>query len=131
MWYGTRREPGAPLSWGQAYLGATYATFMLFWWMGIVPQQWLLWADNELNWRPDRTVWGIGNVLRPTAEGGQLPFTMTWLHVRDLVALVIYTVAFGLGIYMWAWWNNRKKKADEAAAVVPTSTYGRPLVKKG
>lgn len=132
VWYGkTRRAPGATLTWGQANLAAAYAFFLMFWWYGIIPHQWLTWADNELNWRPDRTLWGIGDFLRPEAEGGWLPLTLNWLHVRDLIAVLIYGIGLGLQIWIWAWWNDREKKAQAAAAVVPTSTYGRPLVKKG
>ncbi|MGI9602291.1 MAG: hypothetical protein ACR2QE_10430, partial [Acidimicrobiales bacterium] len=95
----------------------------------IVPHQWLVWADNELNWRPDRTVWGIGNILRPEAEGGWLPLTISWESVRDIVAVLIYGVFLGLNIWMWSVWQNRYK--DKAKAVEPVSEYGRPLVKEG
>jgi hypothetical protein len=132
VWYGTnRRAPGAPLTWGQANAAAAFVFFFMFWWYGIIPHQWLSWADNELNWRPDRTVWGIGNFMRPQAEGGWLPLTINWTHIRDLVAVAIYGVGLGLQIWLWAWWNNRSKAAEAKAAVVPTSSYGRPLVKKG
>jgi hypothetical protein len=132
VWYGrNRRAPGAPLTWGQANAAAAFVFFFMFWWYGIIPHQWLTWADNELNWRPDRTVWGIGNFMRPQAEGGWLPMTINWLHIRDLVAVAIYGIGLGLQIWLWAWWNDRKKKAEASAAVVPTSTYGRPLVRKG
>ena len=132
VWYGRkRRAPGAPLTWGQANAAAAYAFFLMFWWYGVIPHQWLTWADNELNWRPDRILYGVGDFLRPQAEGGWLPFTLSWLVIRDLVAVLVYAVGLGLQIWVWAWWNDRRKKAEAAAAVVPTSNYGRPLVKKG
>ena len=132
VWYGkSRRKPGASLTWGQANAAAVYTFFFMFWWFGVIPHQWLTWADNELNWRPDRTLWGIGNFLRPVAEGGWLPVTLNWRIVRDLIAVGIYGVGLGLMIWIWAWWNDREKKATAAAAVVPTTAYGRPLVKKG
>lgn len=128
VWYGsTRREPGAPLTWGQAYLAAAFAFFLLFWWYGVIPHQWLSWADNELNWRPDALLAGPNS---GTLEN-VLPFTLSKLHIRDLVAVVVYGVGLGLQIWVWAWWNNRKKNAEAAASVVPTSSYGRPLVRKG
>ena len=37
---------------------ATYVFFILFWVYGVVPHQWLTWADSELNWRPDRFIVG-------------------------------------------------------------------------
>ncbi len=127
VWYGsTRREPGAPLTWGQAYLAAGFAFFLMFWWYGVIPHQWLTWADNELNWRPDALLAGPNS---GTLEN-VVPFTLNKLHIRDLVAVTIYGIGLGLQIWIWAWWNDRKKKSEAAAAVVPTSSYGRPLVKK-
>ncbi|MDZ7674452.1 MAG: hypothetical protein U5K30_05230 [Acidimicrobiales bacterium] len=129
--FGKRRDFEARLTWGEANLAATYTFALMFWWYGVIPHQWLSWAENELDWTSSSTVWGPLNLLRPEAEGGWLPLTVNYLHVKDLIAVLIYVVALGLQIWVWAWWNDRKKKADAEAAVVPTSTYGRPLVKKG
>lgn len=132
VWYGKhRRQPGASLTWGQAMAAAFFTFFMMFWWYGVIPHQWLTWADNELNWRPDRLLYGAGDVLKPMAEGGAIPFTLNYMHVRDLIVVGIYGLGLGLQIWIWAWWNDRKKKAEAQAAVVPTSSYGRPLVRKG
>jgi hypothetical protein len=132
MIYGTRqRKPGAPLTWGQAMAAAVFAFFMMFWWFGVIPHQWLSWADNELNWRSDRVLYGLFDIFKPAPAGGFIPMTINWQHIRDLIAVAIYGVALGGMIYVWAWWNDRKKKAEAAAAIVPTSAYGRPLVKQG
>jgi hypothetical protein len=50
--------------------------------------------------------------------------------VRDIVATVIYVVFLGLQMWMWAWWQKRGERADAQKAIEPTSTYGRPLVKR-
>ena len=76
-------------------------------WYGIIPHQWLTWADNEFNWRPDRILVGPGDVLRPEAEGRLLPLTLNWRNLRDLVAVGIYVVGLGLQIWLWAWWKDR------------------------
>jgi hypothetical protein len=134
--YGKRRAPGTPLTWGEAMVAAAFAMFMFFWWYGVVPHLWLTWADNELKWRPDRQLWGpklpgIGNLFRPNADGGHFPVTLNWLHIRDLLAVGIYGVAVGMQIGAWSWWNDREKKAAARAAELPTSSFGRPLVKRG
>src|SRR5690606_29097302 len=132
VWYGkNRRVPGAPLTWGQANLAAAYAFLLMFWWYGIIPHQWLTWADNELNWGPDGLLYGPCGILKAQADGGWVPFALNWLHIRYLVAGGVYGVGLGLQIWIWAWWNDRKKKAEAAATVVPPTAYGRPLVKKG
>ncbi|MGE3621838.1 MAG: hypothetical protein AB7L84_15385 [Acidimicrobiia bacterium] len=120
--YSRRRSPGASLSWGQAMAAATFAFFFMFWWYGVVPHQWLTWADNELGWRSDKLLAGPGEVFEA------LPFTLTWLLVRDLVACGIYGLALTLHVYHWAQWQDRRKARE---VKVPASQYGRPLVRKG
>ena len=48
--YGRRRPVGAPLSWGEAMAAAMFAFLMFFWWYGVIPHQWIDWADRELVW---------------------------------------------------------------------------------
>ena len=57
-----------------------------------------------------------------------LPFTMTYLVIRALIAVGIYGVALAGNIVMWNQWQNRGVEPAEAA---PTSAYGRPLVREG
>jgi len=80
--YAKRRPVGTPLTWGEAMLGATYVFFIIFWIYGVVPHQFLTWADSELNWRPD-VVW-----LGP---GGQ--FTLPF----DIASLDIFPQAYNAG----------------------------------
>jgi hypothetical protein len=120
--YSRRRRPGQFLSWGEAMAAAMFVFFLMFWWYGVVPHLWLILADNEWSWRPDRFVVGPGNVLEA------LPFTLTYLVLRDLVAVGIYGLALGLHIWHWAQWNDRTKARP---VEIPASRYGRPLVRKG
>ena len=117
-------------TWGEAMLFATYVFLVLFWAYGVVPHQWLTWADSELNWRPDRFI--VGPSMPWTGDQGivewALPFTMTYLVIRDLVAVGIYGVALAGNIVMWNQWQNRGVEKEEAE---PTSEYGRPLVREG
>ena len=53
---GRRRPPGAPFTWGEALVAATFVFGLMLLGYGIVPNQWLKWADNELLWRPDGKV---------------------------------------------------------------------------
>ena len=129
-WYTKRCSADKVFTWGEAMVFATYV-FFIFWWIyGVVPHQWLVWADSELNWRPDRFV--IGPSLPWTGDQGivewALPFTMTYLVIRDVVAVGIYGVALAGNVVMWSQWQNRGVEKDEPA---PTSEYGRPLVREG
>ena len=143
LWVMKRRPVGAPLTWGEAMVAATFAFFLMFHAYGVVPHQWLNWADSELQWRKD----AIGVPLGPIdadvdfgpvvihdhtlwPEGVPLPnghFVITKEAVRDVVATLIYVVLLGVHIAMWAIWQNRGK---EKPAELPTSPYGRPILRK-
>ncbi len=128
---GKRRPPNTPLTWGEAFLAATFVFALMLMLYGIVPNQWLLWADNELGWRSDSIglptpfgrlfpsgleFWGRGRILI-TAE-----------TVRDAVAALLYIVFLVGQVVGWKMWQQRGKKP--AVPEIPTSAYGRPLVRK-
>jgi hypothetical protein len=117
--FSRRRPVGAPLSWGEAMAAAVYTMFMFLWWFAIIPHQWLTYGGAVLHWTPDRLL------VRPT---GVQPLTISYETLRDIIAVIIYGVGIGLWVTIWAFWNDRGKKAP---APVPASRYGRPLVRKG
>jgi hypothetical protein len=122
--YGQRRPVGASLSWGQAMAASVFAFFLFSWWYGVIPHQWIEWADADLGWRSDSyLIQASGSPL----EGGW-PLDITMVAVRDFLAILIYGVGLTLHVALWIYWQNRGK---ERPAKVPTSRYGRPLVRKG
>ena len=120
---GRRRQPGQVLTWGEALVAATFVFFLMFLAYGVVPHQWLAWADNELRWRSDQILVGPGGVLED-----YLPFTLTYLVLRDLIVVGIYGAMIGLQIFLWSWWQARGRAKP---VEIETSSYGRPLVKRG
>jgi hypothetical protein len=124
-----RRPPGTPVTWGEALVAATYVYFLLWFALGVVPHFWLTYAGNELNWRTDSIVWGPANLLRPRTMGGWLPVVINYQAIRDIVVVIIYVFYLGLIIAVWAMWQGRGKRAEQAE--IETTAYGRPLVKKG
>ena len=127
--YANNRPVDATLTWGEAMVAAVYVFFVLFWAYGVVPHEFLNWADSELAWRPDKKVIGPdGTWAQWWSFWKKIPLTIHKQVFRDLIAVLIYV--YGLGMLMWAvgFWNNRAKKATEAAAVVKVSQYGRPLM---
>ena len=129
-WYRKRTPADKVFTWGEAMLFSGFVFFSFWWVYGVVPHQWLTWADSELNWRPDRYL--IGPELPWTGNKGivewGLPFTMTYQVIRDLVAVVIYGIALGGNVVMWRQWQERGNVDD---APKPTSEYGRPLIREG
>lgn len=130
--YRRRRPVGRFLSWGEAMVASVYVYFLFFWAYAVIPHLWLTWADNELKWRPDKMLFGPGEILKPQSMGGWNPITLNYQVLRDIVAVLIYVVALGLNIWLWSVWQNRGKKAaaQAAAAEITESDYGRPLVRK-
>jgi hypothetical protein len=124
-----RRPVGTPLSWGESMVASVYVFFLMFWCYGMVPHLWLTWAGNELGWRPDKLILGPGAILKPQKSGGWNPITLNYQVIRDIIAVLIYVVFLAGNMYLFAWWQNRGKRAAAVPAVV-TSDYGRPLVKK-
>ncbi|MEY2420083.1 MAG: hypothetical protein QOI95_150 [Acidimicrobiaceae bacterium] len=127
MAYGRRRPVGASLTWGEAIAAATFAFALMFWAYGVVPHQWLQWANNELGWTPSKKLLGPRDVLKD-----YLPFTLDYEKLRDILVVGIYGFFLTAHVAMWALWQDRNKRADKRAQrELAPSTYGRPLVKQG
>ncbi|MDE0267433.1 MAG: hypothetical protein OXI96_00125 [Acidimicrobiaceae bacterium] len=126
--YMKRRPADAHLSWGEAMLGAMFVFLLLFWVYGVVPHQWLTWADNELNWRSDKLFVGLGAIFEAQEYGGSIPFTITYVAIRDVIAVAIYGIAIGGNIALWMMWQNRGKAKRRTEEL---SSFGRPLIREG
>jgi len=124
MRYAERRPVGTPLSWGEAMAAATLVFFLLFMAYGVVPHQWLTWADNELSWRPDRLLLGPGKLLATV-----LPFELTYLVLRDIIVSIIYGGFLVAQVVVWKRWQDRDKPKAPRRKELETSPFGRPLVK--
>ncbi len=122
IWYSKRRPQGQPVSWGEAMLAATYVTFIMFWFFGVVPDRWLNYAEGELAMRSDAILMGPGS----TGWFTNSPVVLTKQAVADIVCVLIYGVGFNLSVVMWAVWQKRGATKSEE---VEKSSYGRPLVK--
>jgi hypothetical protein len=140
---GRNRPVGTPLTWGEAFVAGVFVFLLLFLLYGVVPHQWLAFADNQLGWRSDKIGIPLGplghamngklgakeGVLFP--EGIPLPnghFIVTAQILRDIIAATLYIVFLLVQIKMWLWWQKRdqRKPGDQAEL---TSAYGRPLVR--
>jgi hypothetical protein len=123
--YGRRRPVGAPITWGEAMAASAYVFMLLFLIYGVVPHQWLQWADSELGWRKDKILAGP-EVVTNKSISFDIPMTITYETIRDAIAAGIYIVALGVQIALWSMWQNRGKAKPKE---IPTSAFGRPLVK--
>lgn len=117
-----RRPAGAPVSWGEAMVGAVYVFGTIFWSFGVVTHQWIVWADADLAWGPDKFIVGPGEVL------DALPVVIPYQALRDVVVVLIQVVYVVAWIKLWAMWQSRGQAAP-VEAEAQSSDYGRPLVK--
>ena len=139
---GRNRPVGTPLTWGEAFVAALFVFTLLFLLYGVVPHQFLAWADNELEWRSDKIgipVGPLGGLLNGNLgvedgllfpEGVPLPnghFILTAQVLRDIIAAGLYIVFLVVQIVMWLWWQKRDQKKPDQGEL--TSAYGRPLVR--
>lgn len=122
VWYGKRRPADTYLTWGDAIRGSTFVFALIFLAYGVVPHQFILWADGELNWRADRLIAGPGEILL------DLPFDISYQTIRDIIVANIYVVFAVVNMMLWAWWQ--KRGAPKPAEEIEESTYGRPLVRQ-
>ena len=119
-----RPKSELPPTWAQSMLGAAtvFALFLLIY--GVVPHEWLTWADSKLGLREDK-------ILLSTR-----PIKFTGRTVRDTVAALLYIIFLGINTWMWIAWQKRgtaKPKAAPAAATpepAGTSAFSRPVTKK-
>jgi hypothetical protein len=126
--YGRRRPADKKASWGEAMFASTYAFGVMFLAFGVVPHQWIDHADKDLGWDRTKIIFGPGGILRPQSEGGWNPITLQYEAVRDIVVVLIHVYFFGLLLFIFVWWQKRGQVTTKE---LETSTYGRPLVRKG
>jgi hypothetical protein len=127
--YSKRRPKGTPTSWGEAMLASVYVFATMFIAFGVVPHQWIDHSDKNLGWTKNMIIYGPGDIFKPQALGGHFPFTMSYEAIRDIIVIVIHLWYFGLLIFLWSKWQKRGEV--KAGTEIATSSFGRPLVKKG
>lgn len=129
---GRRRPPGAPLTWGEAFVGGTFVFALMLVAYGVIPNQWLKYADNELLWRSDKllvaiSAKGVKWGQQAKTFGGTGRILINYQAVRDAIAAVFYIVFLGGQIALWSAWQKRGRTRPE---LEPSSVFGRPIVKK-
>lgn len=135
LYVGARRPIGTPLTWGEAMVGGTWVFAVMLLVYGIVPHQWLTFADNELLWRPDKLLVGIssgGVVWGNDAKdlGGTGRILINYQAIRDIVATLIYVVALGGQMVLWSIWQKRGRKKPGDVEETARSRFGRPVLRK-
>ncbi len=125
VWYGRRRPAGKPVTWGEAMVGATFVFFCMFWAYGVVPEAWINFFQNDLEWRPDQFLAGPHGTL---LKG---PISFSKAALGDVITTVIYAFMIGAHISLFSFWNRRGKlQQDEARRAAARRGTRRPLLSR-
>jgi hypothetical protein len=120
----SRRPKGTPMTWGEAFVGATFIWALFLLTYAIVPHQFITMCDKDFGWRSDTFGIPTGPFYTWPIINGRLVNQQT---IRDIIVSNIYVVGLVAHVMLWGWANRR---GDKGAEVVPVSPYGRPLVRK-
>lgn len=125
VWYGRRRPASKPVTWGEAMVGATFVFFCMFWAYGVVPEAWINFFQNDLEWRPDQFLAGPHGTL---LKG---PISFSKAALGDVITTVIYAFMIGAHISLFSFWNRRGKlQQDEARRAAARRGTRRPLLSR-
>jgi hypothetical protein len=139
--YGVIRTPKKstePSTWVQVIVGAMFVWFMFALGYGVIPHEWLTFANSYLNFDSSSFLMHKNRILH---------FDITRDKAADAVAALIYVVVLGLNIFFFAAWQKRKvaEPATDGAVAADsgpitggtifarlrrpqrTSAYGRPV----
>lgn len=123
--YGRRRPADAPLTWGEATVAATFVFFCMFWAYAIVPEAWIKFFSNDLEWRPDQYLAGPDGTL---VKG---PISVSKAALGDIITTVIYVFMVGAQIALFSFWSRRGKlQADQARRDATRRGERRPLLSR-
>jgi hypothetical protein len=118
FYVGRRRPPGTPLTWGEAMIAATFVFGVLLLAYGVVPNEWMKWADNGLLWRPDRiwfavsTKWPVfftGSNAAVEAAAGRGRIIVSFQALRDIIAAGIYILMLVAQVWLWIAFQKVKR----------------------
>jgi hypothetical protein len=132
LWIGKRRPLGTPVTWGEAFVASTFVFAMMMLAYGVIPHQWLEYADKDLLWRKDKFALGFsppfgfkfGHLSQKVSGEGRI--LVSFEAVRDMIAAGFYIVFLGGQIALWSVWQKRGRKQPELEL---SSAFGRPVVK--
>ena len=113
------------MTWARAAMAALIAWLALVFYFGMVPSEWLSYAQTDLDWSSQRIAFAIPPVL---VLGNTIE--ISWGVIKDAISGGYHIV--GLGVAAVLALQIQKMKEGRPAGAAPAekkSPYGRPLVK--
>ena len=118
-------------SWAACYLGAVAVFALMALAYGVVPHEWMTFANGYLGWGDtSKFVWQSNQDM--LFFPWHWPFNLDYPAVRDIVVSGLYGVVLGANIALFAQWQKRNQVVEPKAVAddtTPTkrSRFGRPL----
>ncbi|MDX1467827.1 MAG: hypothetical protein R3258_00650 [Acidimicrobiia bacterium] len=112
------------MTWARATIAAMIAWFALVFFFGIVPSEWLNFAQTDLEWGNDPAI-----TIPPFLVLGN-EVSLSWAAIKDSISMGYHLVMLGVAGALAI--GIQKMKDGRPAHKQPdalTSPYGRPLVK--
>ncbi|GIU85720.1 MAG: hypothetical protein KatS3mg009_0235 [Acidimicrobiia bacterium] len=118
------KRSAEPATWAATIAGAIVVWALMILAYGVVPHEWLTFANAELNWGKDTYFLREGQFL-----GGRFPpFDVPRFVGADIVAATMYVVFGVLNVYLFSAWQKRKvaepATAGEGEEPAPPVTGG-------
>ena len=118
--------PAEETTWAQAMLGAVAVFGLMLIAYGVVPHEWMSYANGELQWSKAKIF---------LEDNTFLPFTINARAVKDIAVMGIYVVFVSVNVWLIAKWQKRPEAEEQAAETAPesenSSAFGRPVTAKG
>jgi hypothetical protein len=113
------------MTWARATVAGMIAWLALVFFFGMVPSEWLTYAQSDLDWSSQRVAVSIPPVL---VLGNTVD--LSWAMVKDSISMGYHIVMLGVAVVLTLQIQKIKEgRPASAAPVEKTSPYGRPLVK--
>ena len=113
------------MTWARATVAGMIVWLALVFFFGMVPSEWLSFAQTDLDWSSQRVAVSIppALVLGNTVD-------LSWAVVKDSISMGYHLVMLGVAAVLALQLQKIKEgRPASAAPVEKTSPYGRPLVK--
>jgi hypothetical protein len=113
------------MTWARAVVAGMISWIALVFFFGMVPSEWLNFAQTDLDWSSQRVALSIPPVL---VLGNEI--NLSWAMIKDSISMGYHIVMLGVAAVFTL--QIQKIKAGRPASAAPVekkSPYGRPLVR--
>lgn len=113
-----------PLTWARAAVAAFITWIALVFFFGIVPSEWLNYAQTDLDWSSQRVAVSIPPALM---LGNQVD--ISWAAIKDAISGGYHIVMLGVAAVLALEIQKMREGRPAEERVEKVSPYGRPLVR--